>query len=205
MPKTKAKQPFPNAAKLSRAQQVFVVTSLAVWTPEAEILKQINEEMAAAGRKPISQQALYHYRPGNPECPEFWRALHAKTRSSFLDNVAEIAIANPAWRLAERKRLYDLTISKTTPNLVFAVEQLNDAARDSGGLFSNRRDVTSAGEKLEPGGGTVVVNPVVSAMDLDAAGEAQLREVLRRALDRSEPAEVTKARSGKGRRSPSKF
>jgi len=199
-----ARKPNPNAApgksepKLSQEAKEWVVCQWAAF----RTAEQIRADLLEIWGIKISDEGVRYYSDRNPKRPKHWTELHEKAREAWRNSALEIPIANVTWRLAERKRLYDLTVSKAAPNLVFAIEQLNDAARDSGGLFSNRRDLTTAGEKIEPGG-SVYVNPVVAAMDLDAAGEAQLREVLRKAL---EPVEEKTPKDGavRGRRSPSK-
>lgn len=198
----KAGPPPRNAPKLSEEARVYVVTAMALWRPEAEILKRLAEEFTPVGAKPVSQQALWSYNPLNPKCPPRWKKLHAATREAWTKDLAAVGVYHQKYRISQLHRMAERALEKG--NYPLAASLLKQAAEDVGLCYTNRRDLTSAGEKLEPAGGLVVVNPVVSAMDLDAAGEAQLREVLRQALDRSEAADVPRARNGKGRRSSPK-
>ena len=193
--------PLPaNAPKLSEEARIYVVTALALWRPEAEILKRLAEEFTPPGAKPVSQQALWSYNPANPHCPPRWKKLHAETREAWTKDLAEVGAYHQKYRVSQLHRMSERALEKG--NFVLSAALLKQAAEDLGGSYTNRRDLTTAGEKIEPGG-SVYVNPVVSAMDLDAAGEAQLREVLRKAL---EPVEDKAPKDGavRGRRSPSK-
>jgi hypothetical protein len=148
------KTPNPTAeagstdSKLTEDAQIYVVTALAVWRPLEEILKTLRDDF---GVTDYTQQAISYYRPTSAKCPERWKLLHAKARAEFTSRAAEIGIANPAYRLAERHRLYELTVSRPAPNVSLAIEQLNDAARESGGQFTNRQRVEESG----PNGGPI--------------------------------------------------
>jgi len=133
--------------KLSEDAKHYVVTSLAMWRGPTEILRVLAEDYGT----PISAPGLWHYDPRNPECPKRWRDLHATTRAAFVANVSEIAIANPAWRLKERERLYRHVAEKANPNVPLATEILDQAARDAGGAFGNRLRVEESG----PNGGPI--------------------------------------------------
>lgn len=177
---------------------MWAVVQIATFRPTAEIIEGLKEHWKVS----ISEEGLRHYRASNPHCPTKWREMAERARAEWNAQVSGVPIANAAFRLQILQETLDQVLKAPVVNRVMVMSILEQAAKDAGGSYTNRRDLTTAGEKIEPGG-SVYVNPVVAAMDLDAAGEAQLREVLRKAL---EPVEEKTPKDGavRGRRSPSK-
>ncbi|EHK65287.1 hypothetical protein KYC_17372 [Achromobacter arsenitoxydans SY8] len=72
-----------------------------------------------------------------------WADLFEATRKRFREEVAEIPIADQAFRLRALGKIYERHISRG--NVVGAAGVLEQAAKEVGGAFTNRREHTGAG------------------------------------------------------------
>jgi hypothetical protein len=85
----------------------------------------------------ISRQHVYAYDPKSSQsmAPR-WKELHAATRRVFLSEIAEIGVAHRAVRL----RVLDRLVHRCERNSVaLAIECLEQAAKECGGMFENRK------------------------------------------------------------------
>ncbi|KAG0938830.1 hypothetical protein G6F31_015392 [Rhizopus arrhizus] len=78
-----------------------------------------------------------------------WLQLFNDTRQRFRQEVAEIPIADQAFRLRALGKIYDRHISRG--NVVGAAAVLEQAAKEAGGLFTNKQKLEHAGA----GGGPI--------------------------------------------------
>jgi hypothetical protein len=127
----------------------------------------------------VTPQAVGHYDPttvaGARELAAEWRELFHTTRTRYNEELADVAIAQKGWRLRQLQRLYERTADKPVPNVVLAAALLEQAAKEAGGAFTNRRELTGAnGEPL----------PVGAVPLTDAEKEARADGILARALQR---------------------
>ncbi|KAG0753006.1 hypothetical protein G6F22_021632 [Rhizopus arrhizus] len=83
-----------------------------------------------------------------------WIQLFNDTRQRFRQEVAEIPIADQAFRLRALGKIYDLHISRG--NVVGAAAVLEQAAKEAGGLFTNKQKLEHAGA----GGGPIQTEQV---------------------------------------------
>jgi hypothetical protein len=88
----------------------------------------------------LTRQHVYCYDPKSSQrlAPR-WKEIHAATRQAYLREVAEIGVAQKAFRLAMLDRMaHD---AMTRDNFSRAAEILEQAAKECGGIYENRRPV----------------------------------------------------------------
>ncbi len=91
----------------------------------------------------VTRQQCQAYDPGKSmgaKLSERWRELFYATRKAFLEDQATIPIANQNFRLRALDRLYQAAASRG--NVALAAQLLEQAAKEAGGAFTNRREMT---------------------------------------------------------------
>lgn len=124
--------------------KTFIVKGLACYdTPS-----QVAEAVKAMFGVEVSRQQVYVYDPGCSQPPaQRWRDLHAATRAALLRETAEIGIAHRTVRL----RILDRLAHRCERNSVaLALECLELAAKECGGMYENRRPIVLQQVTLEP-------------------------------------------------------
>ncbi len=152
--------------RLTDPQKRFIIDRLACFDSPKEVADAIKEEFGIS----ISPQACEHYDPNKRAGHQLARhlaALFEDTRRRFLKYVdAHIPEANAAVRihhLARAARAY-----KERGNYVAMANMLQIIAKERGGAFTNRRELT--GRDRGP----------IKLLELDTMSEAQVDEELRR-------------------------
>jgi hypothetical protein len=151
--------------RLTDEQRRFIVTRLACFDTPSEVSAALKEEFGID----VPRQRVHEYDPAHGEPAKKWRELFAYTRTEFLRDSSAIPIAQKNWRLQERMKLYRQVMKGARPNIVLAQEVLDGGAKETGGMFTNRREVTGAG-------GTPLVPPSAKAHDLSRLSVEQLVE-----------------------------
>jgi hypothetical protein len=152
-------------AKLNDAHKSFIVQALACWDSPSEVAEALREEYGVEAHR--SQVAQYDpTRVAGERLAKRWRDLFEATRDRFRREVAEIPIADQAYRLRALGKIYDRHLSRG--NVVGAAAVLEQAAKEAGGAFANRREHTGAG------GGPIEQKTVVVDGKEVAAAVAQL-------------------------------
>lgn len=134
-------------AKLSDEQQILVVQSLACFEKPGDISKMLKDEYDVA----ISPQGIEKYDPhkwAGRNIPEKWKELHAETRAAFLADTASIGISHRVVRLRALERM--AIKAEGQGNMVLASSLMEQAAKEVGDAYTNRREVTGAGGKDLP-------------------------------------------------------
>ncbi len=118
--------------------RTFIVQALACWDTPSEVVKAVKETFDLT----VSRQAVEAYDPtkraGAALAPAH-RALFDATRAAFLADAATIGIAHRAVRLRTLGRLADR--AEAMGNLALAAEILEQAAKEVGNAFTNKREV----------------------------------------------------------------
>jgi len=139
--------------KLSTEVQTFVVQSLACFDSPSVVVAAVKQEYGEA----ITRQAVEGYDPNKKAGANLstrWRALFSETRKTFLEDTATIAISHRAVRLRALQRMADK--AEGQGNMVLAKDLLEQAAKEVGNAFTNRRELTGKDGKDLP----VPVSPV---------------------------------------------
>lgn len=168
-------------ARLTEQQRRFIVTRLACFDTPTEVSNALKEEFGLD----VPRMRVHEYDPAHGEPAKKWCALFAATRTEFLKDAGAIAIAQKSFRLQERLKLYRLATKAARPNIPLANELLDAAAKDSGGMFTNRREVTGAdGAQLIP----PIAGPDLSKLSTpDLIEFARLTALATAVADEAEP------------------
>ena len=129
-------------ARLNKEQKLFVTQRLACFEPPADVIKALKDSYGVT----ISPQALQAYDPGKVNGQEMSKDLVAvfhAARKQFLEDTSDIAISHKSVRLRTLQRL--IAQAETRGNGPLAAQLLEQAAKEMGGAFTNRRELTGAG------------------------------------------------------------
>jgi hypothetical protein len=152
-------------AKLTDAHKRFIVQALACWDSPQEVADAVKVEFGLDAHR--SQVAQYDpTKAAGQKLAKKWVDLFEATRKRFREEVAEIPIADQAFRLRALGKIYERHLSRG--NVVGAAAVLEQAAKEAGGAFTNRREHTGAG------GGPIEQKTVVVDGKEVAAAVAQL-------------------------------
>lgn len=125
---------------LTGGQKLAVVVALACFDTPTEVQRQLKDEFGVSA----SIQQIRYYDPTTPqggnELSRDLQKLFRETRAAFLRDTEGVAIANRSVRLRRLERLFHERAAQNDPDL--ALKILEQAARDSGGAYSNRREIT---------------------------------------------------------------
>lgn len=126
-------------ARLNDKHKAFLVQQLATFATPSEARDALNETFGLTVG--LDQVVFYNPTTANGErLAEKWKALFRETRERFKAETGEIAIANKAYRLRELQRIIESTRS---PKL--KMEAMEQAAKEVGDVYTNRRSVSMSG------------------------------------------------------------
>jgi hypothetical protein len=112
----------------------FIVKALACYDTPSQVAEAVRVEFGVE----VGRQQIHAYNPdgSRPPAPR-WIALHTATREKFLSEMAEIGIAHKAVRL----RMLDRFARRAEANNFggAAAEYLEQAAKECGGVYENRK------------------------------------------------------------------
>lgn len=132
-------------AQLRKEVKLFIVRSLAVFNTPSETAQAVHQEFGVEVTKQNCEKYDPTKRSGENLSPEL-KAEFEATRKQFLENPQHIPIANLAYRLQLMQRV----INGAGKNSVLILKTLEQAAKDEGGAFTNRKEITGAdGKPLE--------------------------------------------------------
>ncbi|MFY1852968.1 DUF2280 domain-containing protein [Achromobacter xylosoxidans] len=129
-------------AKLLEVHKRFIVQALACWDTPSQVSEAVKEEFGLD----VPRTHVAQYDPtkvAGKDLAKKWVQLFHDTRQRFREEIAEIPIADQAFRLRQLGRIYDKHISRG--NVVGAAGVLEQAAKEVGGAFTNKREHTGAG------------------------------------------------------------
>ncbi len=134
--------------KLSVEVQTFVVQSLACFDSPSTVVAAVKKEYG----EEITRQAVEGYDPNKKagaSLAERWKALFEETRKAFLEDTSQIAISHRAVRLRALQRMAEK--AETQGNMVLAANLMEQAAKEVGDSYTNRRELTGkGGAPLQP-------------------------------------------------------
>lgn len=134
-------------SKLTDEIRTYIVQCLACFDTPSAVAAQVKAEF----KFEISRQAVQNYDPykkqGNNGADK-WKPLFDETRRVFLEDTAQIGISHRAVRLRALERMAILAESKG--NLVLAASLMEQAAKEVGDSYTNRRELTGKDGKDLP-------------------------------------------------------
>ena len=156
------------ARKLTAAQKAFVVQRLACFDSPREVVEALREEHGVE-IAPQTAEAYDPHKRAGATLSQKWRDLFEVTRKAFLEDAAtHVPIANKTVRLREMQKAFFAI--KGRGNWVGAMQVLEQVAKEVGGTFTNRREVTG-----KDGG---PIQQEVFAIDHDNLTPEALRAIL---------------------------
>lgn len=134
-------------AKLSDDVKTFIVQQLAMYESPSDVAAAVKETFDVA----VTRQGVHFYDPtvGAEHAGEKWVVLFHHTRAAFIDDMSSIGIAQRSTRLRWLDQSARRLLSKG--NVLGAAQLLEQAAKEVGGMFTNRRELTGKdGDPLIP-------------------------------------------------------
>lgn len=128
-------------AKLTEPQKLFIVKALACFDTPTQVANAVREEFGIE----VDRRQVAEYDPSKASGRDVsakLRAIFDATRQAFKDDVSTIPIASQAYRLRTLNRL--LVKVEGQGNTALAAQLVEQAAKETGGTFTNRREVTGA-------------------------------------------------------------
>lgn len=127
--------------------KTFIVRGLACYDSPSQVAEAVSNQFGIA----VSRQQVETYDPGKVSgkgLAKRWVVLFNDTREQFRKEVAQIPIANRAYRLRALGRM--LLKAEQSGNLVLATRLLELAAKETGEGFINHRARSPAGLESGP-------------------------------------------------------
>ncbi|ASR89189.1 DUF2280 domain-containing protein [Alcaligenes faecalis] len=131
-------------AKLSEAAQRFIVQALACYDTPTQVAEAVKEEFGID----VPRNQVGQYDPtkvSGRQLSKKWSDLFHDTRAQFRKEVAEIPIADQAFRLRQLHRMANEAMRRK--NIVLAASLMEQAAKEMGGMFTNKRELSGPGGK----------------------------------------------------------
>ncbi|HBO5485970.1 DUF2280 domain-containing protein [Pseudomonas aeruginosa] len=139
-------------AVLNNEVKAFIVQALACFDTPAQVAASVREEFGIE----VSRQQCESHDPtksAGRDLAKRWRTLFEDTRKRFREEIADIPIANRAYRLRALARMAER--AEGMRNMALAAQLYEQAAKESGGMYSNKHQLEHSG----PGGGPILTMP----------------------------------------------
>ena len=124
-------------ATLKEPVKIFIVQSLACRDTPQEVADAVKQEFGIQ----IERQQVAAYDPTKSRGKDLSKKfveLFNKTRADFDAGLIDIPIANKHYRLKQ----YQKQLERNAKNTVMSLKILEQAAKDVGGQFTNRQEIT---------------------------------------------------------------
>ena len=124
-------------ATLKEPVKIFIVQSLACRDTPQEVAELVKQEFKIS----IDRVQVAAYDPtkaAGKNLSKKFVELFNKTRADFDSGLIDIPIANKHYRLKQ----YQKQLERNSKNVVMSLKILEQAAKDVGGQFTNRQEIT---------------------------------------------------------------
>lgn len=134
-------------AQLTEPMKLFIVQALACYDTPTQVANAVKEEFGIE----VTRQQVARYDSPKATAKDLSKKLKdvfAATREAFLADVSTIPIAQQAFRL----RVLQRTLNKVEGqgNVAMVSQLLEQAAKESGGVFTNKTKMEHSGEVRHP-------------------------------------------------------
>lgn len=149
--------------------KVFVTQALACFDTISRVAKAVREEFGVE----VSPQQCERYDPtkrAGATLSKKYRTIFERTRAEFLNDTSRIGVSHRAVRLRALERA--IALAETRGNIPLMAQLLEQAAKESGDAFTNRRRLEHTGEN----GGPIENRTVVVDESQVAAAVAKLED-----------------------------
>ena len=129
-------------AALTDDVKVFIVTALACYDSPRQVIADVREQFDGLV---VPRQQVSAYDPATQNgkrLSKAYKLLFEKTRAEFLQDATKVPIANAAVRLRKLQQLVNNAEQRGNTKMV--AELLEQAAKETGGAFTNRRELGGA-------------------------------------------------------------
>lgn len=140
--------------RLTEEQRAFVVQGLACFDSPSVVAEALRKEYGAS----ITPQSVEAYDPtkrAGRNLAQRWVDLFHEARKQFLDDLTHIGISHKAVRLRALDRM--AARAEKQGNLALAASLHEQAAKELGNTFTNKRELTGKDGKDLPAGSNVTV------------------------------------------------
>ncbi|RZZ85678.1 DUF2280 domain-containing protein [Pseudoxanthomonas winnipegensis] len=129
-------------AALSSETKAFIVQSLACFDTPSQVVEAVKGHF---GVEITRQQAESHdpTKFAGRDLGGKWVALFHESRARFKEETVNIPIANRAYRLRALDRM--AVKAEGMRNMALAAQLLEQAAKETGGAYTNRREIEHSG------------------------------------------------------------
>lgn len=124
---------------LSDEVKTFIVQQLACFDPPSAVVRAVKEEFDGLAVTPQQVEAYDPTKRAGRFLSEGYRAIFESTRTEFLTDTARIGVSHRAVRLRTLQRLAEK--AEKSGNLVLVASLMEQAAKESGGAFTNKREI----------------------------------------------------------------
>ena len=129
-------------ADLATEHKTFIVRCLARFLSPTEIVEAVKEEFDGLA---VSKQQVRHYNPEqSAEVAAEWRALFETERQTVIAETNGIGISHKSVRLRELDAMFRK--AKSMKNYGLCADLLQQAAKEQGGVFSNKIEHVGAND-----------------------------------------------------------
>lgn len=118
---------------LKEEHKTFIIQEFARFKGPASVVRSVKENLDLD----VSKQQAWSYSPANAKLLEKWRELHDQTRAQFIAETAGIGISHKSYRLSQLQEMLEAAVKMK--NYGLAADLLEQAAKEEGGLFTNKR------------------------------------------------------------------
>lgn len=129
-------------AKLNDEARAFVVCALASFDAPSIVAAAVRKEFGLT----ITPQSVEAYDPtkrAGRKLSDKWKQLFEQARKTFLEDTSSIPISHRAARLRALSRM--ATKAEDVGNMALAAQLIEQAAKEVGGAFTNRREIGGIG------------------------------------------------------------
>lgn len=140
--------PGPKKPGMTEDAKNLAVTCFARFMGPTQVAEAVNERYGKPGAPLLDKRTAQHYDPTvrmGKNVSKKRRQLFDQVRAHFVAELEAIPIANRAMRLQQLQLHYDKMIGGTTPNIRMALEILEKAAKEAGGVHTNETRVHHSG------------------------------------------------------------
>lgn len=141
--------------RLAPEVQTFIVQALACFDSPKTVADAVKAEFGVV----IARQLVETYDPNKKASQRLaakWVALFDETRKAFLEDTSKIAISHRSVRLRALQRMAEK--AETMGNIALAAQLHEQAAKEAGDSYTNRRELTGKnGAPLPPASPAVVL------------------------------------------------
>lgn len=134
-------------AALSDDLKLFVTQALACFDSPAQVIKDVKQQFGVE----VTFQQLQAYNPATvagSRMSKKLKLIFEETRKRFLKDVSAIPIAHQSYRLRVLNRM--LGKVEGQGNIVVAAALMEQAAKETGGAFTNKQKLEHAGADGKP-------------------------------------------------------